>query len=335
MLLDGASLGQLKHYLEDNHIKTKDGKDVWSIAAIRYMLSNEKYAGDVMFQKTYCTDCISKRKKVNRGEVARYLIANNHPAIIDRETFNLVQAELAKRNNKRKKSDAGITERGKYSAKYALTEILMCATCGSFYRRTSKVASGKTTYYWRCIGRIEHGREYCNDSAGIEEQLLHAAICRGLSKMITDSQEVFSLIQSNLMYAVSGNNSVLDVYLLERQMNELKKEITDMTELASRTEGNPERYELELKKMFDNLVVLRGQLDSAKKQVQQSGTVNLEISRITEILKNTEINFLEYNDIIVRRLVECIQIKGKEKIIITLKGGYQVEELLTVKKHNK
>ena len=167
MLLDGASLGQLKHYLEDNHIKTKDGKDVWSIAAIRYMLSNEKYAGDVMFQKTYCTDCISKRKKVNRGEVARYLIANNHPAIIDRETFNLVQAELAKRNNKRKKSDAGITERGKYSAKYALTEILMCATCGSFYRRTSKVASGKTTYYWRCIGRIEHGREYCNDSAGI------------------------------------------------------------------------------------------------------------------------------------------------------------------------
>lgn len=87
--------------------------------------------------------------------------------------------------------------------------------------------------------------------------------------------------------------------------------------------------------MFDNLVVLRSQLDSAKKQAQQSDSVNFEISKNREILKNTEMNFLEYNGIIVRRLVECIQVKGKEKIIITLKGGYQVEELLTVKKHNK
>ncbi|MBQ7338781.1 MAG: recombinase family protein, partial [Clostridia bacterium] len=56
----------------------------------RYMLSNEKYVGDVLYQKTFRTDCISKKTKVNRGEVTRYLISNNHPAIIDRDTFNLV-----------------------------------------------------------------------------------------------------------------------------------------------------------------------------------------------------------------------------------------------------
>ena len=55
------------------------------------------------YQKTFRTDCISKKAKVNRGEVTRYLISNNHLAIIDRDTFNLVQAELARRNNKRKK----------------------------------------------------------------------------------------------------------------------------------------------------------------------------------------------------------------------------------------
>ena len=332
MFLDGASLGQLKYYLESHHIKTKEGKDTWSTTAIRYMLSNEKYVGDVIFQKTYCTDCISKKKKVNRGEVTRYLISNNHPAIIDRETFNLVQAELARRNNTRKKMDSGITEQGKYSAKYALTELLICTSCGCYYRRTSKVANGKTTYYWRCIGRIEHGREYCNDSVGLEEQLLHAAICRGLSKMIVDSHEVLSLIQNNLVYALSDNNVALDVFALERQMIGLKKDIIDMTELASKTEGNSDRYELELKKMFDRLVVLRSQLDSEKKQAQQSDSVNSEKSRIMGIVKNSEINFSEYNDIIVRRLVECIQVKGKEKIIITLKGGYQIEEQLVVRK---
>ena len=102
MILDGASLGQLKEFLESNNIKTPEGKDVWSISVIRYMLSNEKYVGDVLYQKTFRTDCISKKAKVNRGEVTRYLISNNHPAIIDRDTFNLVQAELARRNNKRK-----------------------------------------------------------------------------------------------------------------------------------------------------------------------------------------------------------------------------------------
>ena len=328
MILDGASLGQLKDFLESNNIKTPEGKDVWSISVIRYMLSNEKYVGDVLYQKTFRTDCISKKAKVNRGEVTRYLISNNHPAIIDRDTFNLVQAELARRNNKRKKLDSAVTEQGKYSAKYALTELLVCGSCGGSFRRTSKSAKGKTTYYWRCVSRIEHGKTYCKDSAGIEEQMLHEAICRCLSKMMANSGEVFSLIQSNLSYAFSGNNAALDVFSIEKQMNELKVDIQQMTELAARTEGDPERYEVELKKMFDQLVILRGKLDLAKSQASQSDTVNAEVARIMDILKQTDMSFTEFDDVTVRRLVECIQVCGNQKIIVTLKGGYQAEEEL-------
>ena len=331
MILDGASLGQLKEFLESNNIKTPEGKDVWSISVIRYMLSNEKYVGDVLYQKTFRTDCISKKAKVNRGEVTRYLISNNHPAIIDRDTFNLVQAELARRNNKRKKLDSAVTEQGKYSAKYALTELLVCGSCGGSFRRTSKSAKGKTTYYWRCVSRIEHGKTYCKDSAGIEEQMLHEAICRCLSKMVANSGEVFSLIQSNLSYAVSGNNAALDVFSIEKQMNELKVDIQQMTELAARTEGDPERYEVELKKMFDQLVALRGQLDLAKGQASQSDTVNAEVARIMEILKHTDMSFTEFDDVTVRRLIDCIQVCGNQKIIVTLKGGYQAEEELRIK----
>ena len=328
MVLDGASILMLKQYLEENHIKTPKGKDEWSMTVIRYMLSNEKYVGDVLYQKTFRTDCISKKAKVNRGEMTRYLISNNHPAIIDRDTFNLVQAELARRNNKRKKFDSSITEQGKYSAKYALSELLICGSCGSSYKRTSKVSKGKTTCYWRCIGRIEHGQSYCKDSAGIEEQMLHDTICRCLSGMMENSREVFGLIQSNLSYAVSGNNAALDVFSIEKQIGDMKKDIQQMTELATMTEGDPERYEKELKKMFDQLVVLRGQLDLAKTQASQNESVNAEVARIMNILKQTDMSFSEYDDVTVRRLVECIQVCGNEKIIVTLKGGYQAEEEL-------
>ena len=329
--LDGASLGQLKKHLESLKIKTPSGREEWSFPAIRHMLSNEKYVGDVLFQKTFREDCISKKIKVNHGEMTRYLISNNHTPIIDRDTFNLVQEELSRRSSMRKKSDFAITEQGKYSGKYALSELLICSCCGGTYKRTSKVAKGKTTYYWRCISRIEHGSSYCKDSVGIEERVLHAAICRCLAKMMENDQEVLTLVQSNLSYAISGNDDVFDVFTIERQICQLKDEINRLTELASKTEGNTERYETELKKMFDQLVVLRDKLNLAKIQVLQNDTVNSEVSRITDMLRSTNMNFTEYNDITVRRLVEYIQVCGKEKIIVTLKGGYQAEEFLNRK----
>ena len=326
MFLDGASMAQLKKYLESHHIKTASGKDIWSMSVIRSMLTNEKYVGDVLYQKTFRTDCISKKTKVNRGEMTRYLISNNHSPIIDRETFNSVQAELSRRNNIRKKLDFSITEQGKYSSKYALSELLICGCCGGAYKRTSKVANGKTVYYWRCLGRMEHGKSFCKDSAGIEEKMLQDTICRCLSKMIENSQDVLELIKGNLFYAVSGDNSTFEMYAVEKQINQLKKEISTMTDLAAKTEGNIERYENELKKMFESLTVLRNRYDLAKIQAAQNKTVSTEVEKILTLLKNMDWGFTEYNDIIIRRLVKYIRIFGKEKLVVTLKGGYQAEE---------
>ena len=326
--LDGASLGQLKDFLESKQVLTRRGKSEWSISVIRGMLSNEKYVGDILYQKTYRADCISKKVKVNRGEMTRYLVSNNHAPIIDRDTFNLVQAELSRRTSKNKKMDSAITEQGKYSGKFALSELLICGSCGSAYRRNSKVAKGKTTYYWRCVNRVEHGMKYCKDSAGVEEKMLQESICRCLSKMLEDSQEVYSLIQSNLTYAVSGNSAALDMHLIETQMKQVKQDADNMMEKMSKTEGSTELYEKALSELFEQLVALRTQYEQARAQSEQSDSVNAEVQRILNILKTTEISFTEYDDLTVRRLVECIQVCGREKIIVTLKGGYQAEEEL-------
>lgn len=70
------------------------------------------------------------------------MVTDNHPAIIDRETFRLVKRELVKRSSKRRSSNNAITELGKYSAKYALSELLSCDVCGSPYRRKTSVKKG-------------------------------------------------------------------------------------------------------------------------------------------------------------------------------------------------
>lgn len=127
LYLDGLSLGQIQETLNADHVPTAKGVRAWSHQVIQNILTNEKYIGDALLQKTYVTDCISKRVKKNQGERPMYYVENHHPAIIPRAQFNRVREEMTRRASKRKvMQKTGKTEQGKYSAKYALSELLVC-----------------------------------------------------------------------------------------------------------------------------------------------------------------------------------------------------------------
>ena len=326
MYLEGASLDQIKSYLETNGIKTKKGKSVWSKQIIQDMLCNERFAGDMLLQKTYIENCINKKVKKNRGEMAKYLITNNHPAIISKETFKLVQAEIARRSSKRKTSDLSITEQGKYSGKFALTEILVCGECGSPYRRKTWVIKGEKKRVWRCLNRVEHGTQYCKRSVSIDEEKLQEAICRGLRNAFEYRDEVSELILSGLSYAVTGDDNILDAYVIEQKIKDLKQDMEDMITMSMRTEGDTEKFEVEIRKISDQLCAMRSQLEVARTQTQASEKVNQEIESIKMFLADTEINFSEYNEIVVRKLIECIRVMPDGNLVIVLKGGMTIEE---------
>ena len=129
--LMGNSIRMIKAELEQDKIPAASGRESWSEATIRSILKNEVYCGDVLLQKTYVSDCISKKSIKNTGQLPMYLIQNHHEGIVSRDKFNAVQAEFARRNagrtpNKRYTS----TGRSCYSGKYALTERLVCGGCG-------------------------------------------------------------------------------------------------------------------------------------------------------------------------------------------------------------
>ena len=96
--LTGASLRMIKNRLEAERIPNGTGEPEWTITAIRSILSNEKYCGDVLLQKTYISDCISRKVIRNTEQLPLYLVQNNHDGIVDRKTFDAVQAEKARRN---------------------------------------------------------------------------------------------------------------------------------------------------------------------------------------------------------------------------------------------
>lgn len=86
------------------------GNKIWNESFIRSILKNEKYVGDALLQKTYTLDCITHKVVKNYGERPMYLVTDHHDPIIDRDTYNRVQQELARRSSKRKISDKTTTE---------------------------------------------------------------------------------------------------------------------------------------------------------------------------------------------------------------------------------
>ena len=328
MYLDGKSLDQIKSYLEGEDVLTKTGKTAWNKCIIQAILTNERYCGDLLMQKTFTENCITKKVKKNRGEMPKYLIKDNHPAIIARETFKRAQMEMARRGSVRKKTDSGITEQGKYSGKFALTDILVCGECGSPYRRKTYSRNGVNKRVWRCLSRLEHGTEFCSDSITVDDETLKKTIVRGIGKAIADKQDVLNLILSNLAYAVTGEDDTLEMYAIEKQLKTLSGIMDETMELAASSTGDGKHFQEEIKSLSSQMVVLRGRLEMIKGRIDSNERVTAEIESIKQCLSADSLDFAEYNDVTIRRLVEYIRVMKDNSIIIVLKGGMQIQEYI-------
>ena len=95
----GQSVRQICRDLMADGVKTAQGSDSWYDSVVRKMLQNEKYIGDALLQKTYTADLFNHERRKNMGELPQYYVHECHPAIIDRDTFQRVQEELARRSS--------------------------------------------------------------------------------------------------------------------------------------------------------------------------------------------------------------------------------------------
>ena len=178
--LQGMSLGQIKGNLEENHIKTASGKEVWSKSVIQEMLCNEKYMGDCILQKYFTENYLSGKKAKNIGQRDRYYVHDSHQGIISKEKFLEVACEMTRRKSMTVDADGKIVKKNKkYNSQNVLGNILECEECGATYRRRTE--RGKVVY--RCATRIEKGREACTESPTIGEEWikmeLGSRVCGG------------------------------------------------------------------------------------------------------------------------------------------------------------
>lgn len=323
--LAGATYLEIAKRLTEENVPTMGGGNRWFSERIKSILKNEKYKGDALLQKTYITDPISKRVKKNNGELPMYYVENSHPAIIERRIFDRVQEEIARRAGKKKVKQTGTkTELGRYSGKYALTELLYCGECGTPYRRCTWSRDGKKKIVWRCVSRLDYGKKYCKNSPSVEESRLHNAIAAAITKK-ANSEEINIGGIMNHIESFGSRCDTDGIIQRQRRIAEIEKVIDDLARLNS-DEARSGELDYKFSELYAELYSVKDELEE-----MQSGASALDgdmLNEMREVVTGLKNHPVEYDDKVVRQLIDCIKVMSADTIKICFKDGTVTEVLI-------
>ena len=315
--LEGDSIRLIKQKLEEQHILSPTGKQTWSTTTIQSILRNEKYKGDALLCKTYVADCISKKKCKNTDR-PQYYVQNNHPAIIPREVFDRVQQEMARRSslNRKKQKDVK-TELGKYSSKYALTELLVCGKCGTAYRRAVWSKNGRKKAVWRCISRMEYGKKYCPDSPTLEETAVQRAVVDAIREVVNDDgcQAALKNLQLHIrmFYGATDENSTAND---EMRLEQLKSMVMEM---AGKDDAAGEDF-IALSK---EIAEVKQVIAENKSRQTAAGADESRMGEVLGALNALKNHPIDFDDTAARQLIDCIKVLSKTELLVIFKGGIE------------
>ena len=324
----GASLRNLKDWLEDSQIKTVLGTDDWSISVIKGILTNEKYCGDVLLQKTFCTDVISKKIVKNVGQMTQYYMPDHHEAIVSREQYNAVKAEMARRSALRSPSKEAVTGRSCYTSKYALSDRLFCGECGTLYRRKTRNIKGNIYHEWRCISRLEYGKKYCHESPTLREIPLQSAILAAINSAMSMKPALLDRIKNAVsleLLPVQGQTmSLADIehrlVQLDERFQQLLAEAIDV--------DDKEACNAQFAEILAEQTTLKKQKEEILQSSADADRVCTRMKQAEEAIENTAQTITEWNENAVRQIVERVTVLSADEVLVRIKGGAEIKQRL-------
>lgn len=334
MYLEGSSLVQITKTLEEDKIKTVTGKDKWNSSVISRMLVNEKYMGDALLQKTYTVDFLSKKRVKNDGIVPQYYIEDNHEAIIPKELFYKVQEERARRssinktavtrkNNKMKKT------RSKYSSKYALTEILICEECGHPYRRQVWSKYGQKSAVWRCENRLKNGsKSSCKHSPTLKEEQVHDAIMKAINNVVEDTGDFIGAFRENVIRIIGSHSTKEIPSEYDEKIDLLQKEMLGLIEENAKLGAVTEDFDDEYKRISEEINQLKKAKLSLIQEKKQAHRYEERLDEIESTIKTVRPQVREFDEDLVRRLIDTIKVNRRERLEIQFESGIVIEQMV-------
>ena len=297
----GYSSIQIAKYLKKNQIKTVMGKIEWQATVIDKMLCNEKYVGAALLQKTYTVDFLTKQRVKNQGELPKYFVDENHPAIISKDVFLHVQEE------KMRHIYLYHQLQGRASI-HPICGKMICGNCGKTYRKVTWQTEEGKIFVWRCKNRLLYGKKICKTADTIREKELHQAIWEAYSKAI----KLSVLVDQKTEGAVWG---------IVQEMAVIRNEISIL--IWENVQGFWKRENL-LQSYIEKMNRYYNLADQMMRLMLKRRHQEYIVAPFKFI--GDYINYKNYEEEIVNLYVERIWVLKKNEIVVLFKNGTMIKQ---------
>jgi len=321
--LNGKSYQAIAKGLMQDKIKTITGGTKWWDSSITIILTNEKYYGALLQQKTVTVDFLTHKRVKNRGQVDQYLIEDNHEPIIPKEMFDAVQKEKERRA---KLKGNVIGDRKKYSSKYPLSGKVFCGCCSAnFKRRTWNSNNKSMKVVWQCRTYVAQGKDAC-DAKAVDERVLQDAFIRMFNRIHEQKDGFIRTLKSNIEMVLSKRNGHELQQEIDKQMEQLKDDLKGLVSLKLRNQIDEMVYVEENSRISKELDVLRQQKLKLEQDNDQKALIKDRVDEIIQVLSLRQHLLKKFDDDIFNALVEKITILSPAHFVFTLKSGLEIDE---------
>lgn len=308
--LDGKSTDYISYHLKKAGIKSKGGKK-WSRTGVNYVLTNEKYIGDSLYQKKYGLPTVPFTKKYNKGEMDQYYATATHEGIIDPETFARVQTLM--------NAKGGSHNKGGERTTYILSGKIKCAECGSTYKR--KVSKGVVK--WVCALHAK-GTELC-ESNYVDEALIHQAFNRMVNKLRFGNIPILHNAEKWLETAMSknkrGNQSAA---ILSEEIAGLNSKLMMLEQLRTKGYLQPDAYHTQAREIKN---ALQKKKDERMKLMESTYGETVEsIRKARHHLEELKEPLENFDENLFGNIVRTVQIDKANQVTFTLLCGLKFTE---------
>lgn len=209
-------------------------------------------------------------------------------------------------------------------SKYALTELLICGHCGTPYRRTTWAARGKKKIVWRCLSRLEHGKKYCPDSPTIKEENLHKGIIRAINNYYSCRDDIARILKANIgtVLECQGQEKIISI---ENRLKELDRARNDLVNLIVSGGCDEEKLDSKFSKLYQEEQQLYERLENLKSQNKISAETQEKVDKIMDMIEHEKFQLETFDNVLIRKLIECVKVLSKTEILVIFKGGYEVK----------
>ena len=307
MFLQGMSYHGIAKKLTADGIPTPGGKEKWSISTVKSILSNEKYKGDALLQKSYTVDFLTKKTKVNEGEIPQYYVEDNHEAIIDPEVFDMVQREMTKRGRGKKY----------HSSVHSFSSKIRCGECGSWY--SSKVSHSN----WQCNHKFDGDCRCQTPHLTDEEIQLH--FLSAANKLLATKAAVIA--NGREMQALLFDTTELEA---ERaQLLEETQVVSDIVQQAIQENAHTALNQTEYQKRYDSLVQrfdrAKTRLEKVTAEIQEKQTSSASMGTFLNAFEQMPDVLAEFSLESWHSMVDFATVYSIDDIRFTFKNGQEIK----------